>query len=259
MRNRDEIVHSLRICFHSFGNVIDGMNAVQWRAQSLCPEWTAQGVVVHVTTIETALLGWRPGGENPFGAMPDIFAELTALAPAELAARYHAVVAKRLFELEAMTDAEFDAPSFTPVGQATYARFMAVRVFDMWVHERDIRVPLGLSGIDNDTAAEMSLDEVEASIGYIAGKKIGVPDGKGIAFHITGPVHRDIFVKVDGRATRVPALEHPDTVVTTDSLTFMLLACGRIDPEAAIADGRISWSGDHELGGRAARNLSFTM
>jgi hypothetical protein len=39
----------------------------------------------------------------------------------------------------------------------------------------------------------------------------------------------------------------------------MLLACGRIDPEAAIASGKIRWTGDDEIGGRAARNLRFTI
>ena len=39
----------------------------------------------------------------------------------------------------------------------------------------------------------------------------------------------------------------------------MQLACGRIDPEQAIAAGRITWTGDNEWGGRAARNLAFTM
>jgi putative sterol carrier protein len=105
----------------------------------------------------------------------------------------------------------------------------------------------------------MSLAEVEGSIGYIAGKKIGVPDGQGIAFEVTGPVARRILVKVDGRAVRVAELPEPDATLTADTLTFMLLACGRIDPEQAIADGRVSWTGDQALGGRAARNLAFTM
>jgi hypothetical protein len=39
----------------------------------------------------------------------------------------------------------------------------------------------------------------------------------------------------------------------------VLLACGRIDPEAEIAAGTISWSGDDEWGAQAARNLRFTM
>lgn len=259
MRNRDEIVHALRTCFHSFGTLIDSMTPADWATQSLCPAWTSQGVVVHTVTIETALLGWRPGAENPFAAMPAIAAELGALTPAQLVARFHDVAAQRLLELEMLTDDEFDAPSFTPVGQATYARFMAIRVFDLWVHERDIRVPIGRAGVDAGAAAEMSLDEVEGSIGYIAGKKIGVPDGQGIAFHITGPVQRDIFVKVDGRAARVATLADPDATITADLLTFMLLACGRIDPEAAIAERRISWTGDDALGGRAAKNLAFTM
>jgi uncharacterized protein (TIGR03083 family) len=210
--------------------------------------------------IESVLLDWRPdSAENPFVAMPAHVQQLAAMEPKELVARYHEVVGRRLFDLEAMSDSEFDAPSFTPVGQATYARFMAVRVFDLWVHERDITVPLRLATNDSGIAAEMSLDEVQGSIGYIAGKKIGVPDGMGIAFHITGPVNRDIFVKVEGRATRVPELADPDVVLHADFLTFMLLACGRVDPEVAIGQRHISWTGDAELGSRAARNLAFTM
>jgi uncharacterized protein (TIGR03083 family) len=260
MSTREQIVHNLRTSLHSFGSLLDGLTAEQWSVQSLCPAWTTHGVAVHTTTIESALLGWRPdSGDNPFAPMGDIAQELSALSPDALRARYHEVVLGRLHELERMTDDEFDAPSFTPVGQATYSRFMAIRVFDIWAHEQDVRVPLGLPGDAGGAAAEMALDEVERSIGYIAGKKIGLADGQSIAFHLTGPVHRDIFVKVDGRAARVPELPNPDVTVTADSLTFMLLACGRIDPGPAIADGRISWIGDADIGERAARNLAFTM
>lgn len=259
MTTREQIVHNLRAAMHSFGSVIDALTPEQWQAPSLCPAWTVQGVVHHVATIEGGLLGWRPGGEHPFAAMGAIGDELALLSAADLRARYHALVAARLREIEAMTDDEFDAPSFTPVGQGTYGRFMTIRVFDIWVHERDIRVALGIPGDDGGAAAEMSLDEVQGSIGYIVGKKIGVPEGKGIAFHVTGPVQRDIFVKVDGRAARVPELANPDVTVETDLLTFMLLACGRIDPEGAVADGRVHWTGDADLGARAARNLAFTM
>nr|CRL68157.1 hypothetical protein CPGR_00012 [Mycolicibacter nonchromogenicus] len=47
--------------------------------------------------------------------------------------------------------------------------------------------------------------------------------------------------------------------VVTDSTTFIQLACGRIDPQAQIDSGAITWTGDEELGDRAARNLRFTM
>jgi uncharacterized protein (TIGR03083 family) len=259
MSNATEIRNNLRTVFTSFGSVVDRLTPEQWIAQSLCPAWTVQGVVLHVTMIETALLGWRPGQDSPFNAMPAIAAELGDLDPMALAERYRTVTGQRIAELDAMTDDEFAVASLTPVGPGTYGRFMAIREFDMWVHERDIRVPLHMPGDDGGPAAEMALDEVHSSIGFIAGKKIGLSDGQGIAIEVTGPVTRRIMAKVNGRAARVEELPTPDVTLTTDLLTFMLLACGRIDPELPIADGRITWSGDAELGAHAARHLAFTM
>ncbi len=259
MSTATEIRNNLRTVFTSFGSVVDRLTPEQWIAQSLCPAWTVQGVVLHVTMIETALLGWRPGQDSPFNAMPRIAAELGDLDPMALAEKYRTVTSQRIAELDAMTDEEFAVSSLTPVGPGTYGRFMAIREFDMWVHERDIRVPLHMPGDDGGPAAEMALDEVHGSIGFIAGKKIGLSDGQGIAIEVTGPVTRRIMAKVNGRAARVEELPTPDVTLNTDLLTFMLLACGRIDPELPIADGRISWSGDAELGAHAARHLAFTM
>lgn len=257
--SRLDLIDNLRSVFQSFGVVVDGLTVEQWEARSLCPAWTMREVVVHVTAIETALLGWRPGDDNPFARMAAIQPELLALSPADLAHRYHEVTTDRIAEVTAMTDDEFSQPSLTPVGPGTYGRFMAIRCFDVWVHERDIRVPLGLDGNDGGPSAELALDEVHASLGYIVGKKIGLADGKGIAIELTGPVQRRLLAKVDGRAARVDELPSPDATITMDSLTFMLLACGRIDPGEPLSDGRISIAGDTELGDHAARNLSFTM
>ncbi len=259
MSGRTDIVANLRTVMGSLGRLAESLTPEQWQVQSLCPAWTVQGVLVHVTTIEQALLGWRPGDENPFAAMPSIVAELDALPADRLVERFRSLCEQRVTELEAMTDEQFDEPSLTPVGPGTYGRFMQIREFDIWVHERDMRVPLGLEGDDGGAAAEMALDEVQGSIGYIVGKKIGLADGLGIAFDLTGPVHRRILAKVDGRATRVDELPAPDVTLTMDSLTFMLLACGRIDPSEPLADGRISLGGDVTLAEHAARHLAFTM
>ena len=257
--SRLQLTDNLRSVFQSFGAVVDGLTDEQWAAQSLCPAWKMRDVVVHITAIEAALLGWRPGDDNPFVRMATIQPELQSLSDTDLALRYHEVIHARLAELDEMTDDEFAQPSLTPVGPGTYGRFMTIRCFDVWVHERDIRVPLGIGGDDSGPAAELSLDEVHASLGYIVGKKIGLADGKGIAFELTGPVHRRLLAKVDGRAARVEELDSPDVTLTMDSLTFMLLACGRIDPAEPLSDGRLSIGGDVELGTRAAHNLSFTM
>ena len=40
---------------------------------------------------------------------------------------------------------------------------------------------------------------------------------------------------------------------------LLQLAGGRIDPQAQIDAGRVTWTGDGEFGDRAARNLRFTI
>ena len=89
--------------------------------------------------------------------------------------------------------------------------------------------------------------------------EVSLPEGSSIAFRLTGPLVREIDVAVDGRAKQVDHLDNPTATLTTDSTTFIMLACGRIDPQAQIDSGAVSWTGDAELGERAARNLRFTM
>ena len=128
--NRTTITANLRTVFESFGSVAERLTPEQWHAQSLCPAWTAQGVVAHVTAVEAALTGWRPGDENPFAAIPALAEEVSVLQPPALLERYCAVTAARLAELATMTDEEFANPSITPVGLGTYGRFMTIREFD---------------------------------------------------------------------------------------------------------------------------------
>ena len=231
-----------------------------WATQSLCPAWSVHGVVSHLAGIEMALSGWTPEGDKPapFQQIPPFMAEAKGWSGAKLLARFEQILAGRKTELRALSDADFAATSWTPVGVQTYGRFMAVRVFDFWVHEQDIRVPVGHEGHLSGPAAEMSLDEVRQSFGYIAGKKAGVPDGQSVTVHLTGPITADLSAEVLGRARVVEQLAHPTAEMTTDFLTFMLLACGRIDPEVPIAAGKVQLSGDLTLAGQLARNLRFT-
>ena len=259
MTNRTDAISNISAAWRSLGDVAGALTPEQWIAQSLCPAWDMRGVVCHIATIDEALIGWAPGSEVPWSKMGEISTELAGLAPAELVARYNEMVVRRIAELETMSDDDFATPGNTPIGPGTYGRFMEIRTFDIWVHERDVRVPLGIAGDDSGPTAERSLDEVHNSLGYIVGKKIGLDDGQSIAFDVTGPVTRRMCVQVDGRAKVVPAVDSPDATVSSDSLTFMLLACGRLNPQEPIDAGRITWTGDAVIGERAARNLRFTI
>ncbi|MBB3601190.1 uncharacterized protein (TIGR03083 family) [Mycolicibacterium sp. BK556] len=260
MRSLDEIRTALQACYTAIEDLCDELTDAEWEAQSLCPDWDMRGVVQHVASIEAVMTGWLPedvATPPPFEKAAEFLAGTDD--PAVLVEKVRAVFAARRRDLSALTDADLDRPSWMPVGPGTYGRFLEIRVFDFWVHVRDITIPLGRLTDDGGLPAELALAQVESSIGYIAGKKVGVPEGSSLAFQLVGPVVREIDVAVNGRAKQVDRLDNPTATLTTDSTTFVMLACGRIDPQAQIDSGAVSWSGDAELGERAARNLRFTM
>lgn len=256
-RTPDDIRAALEQCYTAMEKLATDLSDADWQVQSLCPDWTVRGVFDHVVSIEAVLAGWLPDSVDalpPFERAAEFVAD-----PTPYPEKMHAVFEQRRRDLAALTPGDYDRPSWMPVGPGTLGRFLAIRVFDIWVHERDITTALGRSTDDGGIAAELSLDQVDNSIGYIVGKKVGLPDGTSITFDLTGPVTRKLHVRVDGKATAVEHLDDPDVVVTTDSTTFIQLASGRIDPQDQIDAGRIRWTGNDELGDRAARNLRFTM
>lgn len=256
-RSLSEVRDALEKCYDSMDMLCADLSEADWQAQSLCPDWTVRGVVDHVTGIEAAMAGWLPEDNAtppPFERAAEFVADESPYLD-----KVRAVYDRRRSDLAALSTADLDRPSWTPVGPGTYGRFLAIRVFDFWVHERDITTALGRVTDDTGVAAEIALAEVEGSIGYIVGKRVGLPDGKSITFDLTGPIVSQIHVSVDGRAKAVDRLDTPDVIVTTDSTTFIQLACGRIDPQTTIDSTAITWKGDDALGDRAARNLRFTM
>lgn len=238
------------------------MADADWKVQSLCPDWRARDVVGHLGMMERVMTGWLPGSVEeipPLSRVEPYTEQVAALDDAAFAGRIGEIFADRRADLAALQDADLSRPSWTPVGPKTYGRFLEIRVFDFWVHERDITTPLGWPTDDTGPRAEIALAEVEGSLGYIVGKKVGLPDGASIVFRLTGPIERDLSVVVDGRAKQVDHIDNPDVILTTDTLTFIQLACGRIDPQAQIDAAKVTWTGNNDFGDRAARNLRFTM
>ncbi len=253
---------SLEQCYDAIESVCTRLDSAQWQTQSLCPDWTARDVVSHLGMMERVMTGWLPGSADeaaPLDRIAPYRADVAVLDDKAFADRITAIFTGRRGDLAKLTDADLVLPSWTPIGTRTYGGFLEIRIFDFWVHERDITTPLSWPTDDAGPRAEIALGQVESSIGYIVGKKVGLPDGTSIVFHLTGPTPRDISVAVDGRARKVDSVAHPTVELTTDSTTFIQLAAGRIDPQQQIDNGRVRWTGDSQLGDRTARNLRFTI
>ena len=262
MTDLSTIRMALQESFDAIETMGPSLTPDEWETPSLCPDWTVRAVFEHLVGIENALVSWIPDAVDtppPFARASSFTKEVSELEAPAFLERVDGVLGRRRQDLMTIVSSDLDRPSWTPVGPGSYGRFMEIRVFDFWVHERDISTPLHRPTDDTGARAEIALAEVERSLGYIVGKKVGLPDGRSIVFHLSGPIVRDIAVVVDGRAMVVDRVARADVEISTDTLTFMQLACGRIDPQDSIADGRIVWTGDSEFGERAARNLRFTM
>ncbi|MEI2696799.1 MAG: maleylpyruvate isomerase family mycothiol-dependent enzyme [Microthrixaceae bacterium] len=127
-----------------------GLDEHQWATPTCLPGWTVKDVLAHIAGIERMIEG-DPAPtidvshlghiRNDFAAAVEVWVEdQRHLSGEAVLDGFRDVVARRRAALAAMTQADFDAPSWTPVGRdETYGRFMRIRHFDIYLHELDIR------------------------------------------------------------------------------------------------------------------------
>jgi uncharacterized protein (TIGR03083 family) len=242
-----------------------------WDRPTGCPGWSVRDVYSHVIGTESALLGrdpappleaYGPHVRNDMGRGNEAEVLLRRDRPGPaIVAELEEVTAARLSALRAIGDEGFAAETMTPAGPGTYGDFMAVRVFDCWVHEQDVRRAVGRPGHLSGPAVDRSLASTMAVMPYVVGKRAGAPEGATVAFDVTGQTARRWAVAVvDGRAKSVPEVPQEPTVrISADVSTYMALACGRVDPDEELAAGRVAVHGDREIGTTVVRNLGYTI
>jgi uncharacterized protein (TIGR03083 family) len=264
---KDRVVELLGTEWSTIADLLAGLGDEEWPRPAL-PGWDVHDVLAHLIGTERMLTGDQypdpaidAGAHvrNPIGQANEAWVvALRDRSHADLLRDFRSVTADRLAGLRAMSPEEFNAPSWTPAGQATYARFMQIRIFDCWMHEQDIRAAVGIPGNESGVVAEAVLDEVVKALGYIVGKRGRAPDGSSVVIRLTGPVQRDLPVVVDGRARFVDAIAgEPTASLALSSSLFFRLAGGREDAEAAV--GRIELGGDTGLARQLATNLAYTI
>lgn len=272
--SRDGLVSQLHEVWDALIELGSSIDDDGWVAATPCPGWTVAAQYAHVIGTESMLLGRpnpeaAPAGDTPahvrnqIGSFNEVWvAALEARPRQEVLDQLAEVVAARKQALAGMTEEDFAAPSWTPVGQADYRRFMQIRVFDCWVHEQDTRDALGRPGHESGPVAEQSIDEIVRAAGFVVGKKAGTPAGSSVRIRLTGPLTRAIDVDVADRARVVDALAGEPTVdIGLSSTAYARLSCGRATPSEVLAGalGGVELAGDTDLGRRVLEHFAFTI
>jgi len=265
---RRDFVEALADTWQGTAAVGHELDPEEWDTPTECPGWTVRDQISHMIGTEAMLLGWpsppaAPTGLahvlNPIGAFNEAWVDARrGLAGTAVLAEFEEVTRLRLAALDAMTDAELDADSDSPIGRVPYRVFMNVRVMDCWVHEQDIRRAVNRPGHLRGAAAEMTLTRLLGQFGYVVGKRAAPPEGTTVYLDITGPVERSVAVAMEGgRAVPLETVpDAPTTWIVTDSEAYSCLVAGRWTAEEALQRQKVAVHGDADIGRRIVEQLA---
>lgn len=265
--------HSVTLLAEEWAAIDDlytGFDDGHYATATCLPGWTVKDQLSHLLGTE-AMLDGEPTPSvdvshlthlrNDVARAGEAWVEsLRAVPGPDVLDRFRSVTQRRLASLRAMTQADFDAPSWTPAGpDETYGRFMRIRHYDCFLHEHDTRAAVGAPDRDDPSHVRSALDEVATGLGYIVGRKAGLPAGSCVRIDVEGSVSDTWLIEVTDRARVVEHLDGGPTVaITLPTMLFLRLTGGRQDPVPHVGTD-IALSGDDALARQLATHLAFTI
>jgi hypothetical protein len=136
--------------------------------------------------------------------------------------------------------------------------FLAIRVFDLWSHEQDLRRALRTPGGFDGIPAAHSRERMMMGAGNRIQERLSPAAGTTIVFDITGPGGARRAIAFDGERGRAGSdiPEIPTSTLRLDLGTLTVLACGRSDDP--LATSRVVVEGVQNLGHRVLEDLAVT-
>jgi uncharacterized protein (TIGR03083 family) len=198
--------------------VLEALEPDQWNHDTRCEGWSVRDVVVHLSTTnqfwEFSTKAGLEGAPTQFLAEFDPVADPAAMvedsdSSAEEMLAAYVDSTDRLTRLWESIDADgWTALAEAPPGHITVSAVTHHALWDSWIHERDILLPLGIDAV-------VEADEVTANLRYVAalGPMFKVGDHAG-SFSVVG-TEPDTAVTVEiDRTVRVHGTAGADGVFT---------------------------------------------
>lgn len=250
--------------------LVEPLDDEQWAAPTPCAGWSVGDVVAHCVDIE----GWigglpriehtpdfstLPHVKSPIGQFIEVGIDARRGRPKDaVLAEYADVIAARRPQVAALTPGQ-EVQGLT--SKAVPAeRQLATRVFDLWVHEQDIRAGIGVDGHWDSAPAAVAFRQMTKALPFVWGKSVDAPAGSVLRFEVAGPAFADEFivaVDADGRADFVDD-GTPTVGLNASWPDTMRLMCGRVDIDDKSLRERITLTGDSGLGERLLAELPVT-
>jgi uncharacterized protein (TIGR03083 family) len=242
----------------------------EWNRATECPYWSVRDIVSHILGFECELLG----DPRPIHTLPSDLRHITSEAARytevpvdirrhhtapEMTAELDYTIIRRSRQLRnesRQPDAQVRAIAG---GETTLQEQLWGRVFDVWVHEQDLRRALDMPGNLASAAAVLARDFMLRALPKLVAHDAGAKPGSAVVFDVHGPLEfmRTVRVNAEGRGTIDSAVSlGPAVTFVVDWETFLRLLTGRVRP-AAVA-GQVKVEGDADLAEAILRNIAVT-
>jgi uncharacterized protein (TIGR03083 family) len=248
---------------HSFHATAQGLGDDEWSLPTACPGWTVRHQVAHVLALELQLGGeplppaldtYPDHVRNDSGRhMENGIAALADLSPADLVARLGEAVETHLGQLRTV-DLEPDTTVPGTLGTPVpLARFLPIRVLDVWTHEQDVRSATGRALRTEGAATEVARDQSVDLVPFFVVKGAELTPGTSFAIDAPGPLGGQLTVRVgdDGPVASDEVADDVDVTLRMSDETFIRLTGGRVSTDEVEVDG------DEDLGRRVLAHLPF--
>jgi uncharacterized protein (TIGR03083 family) len=152
--------------------MLTGLSDEQWSHPSRCDGWSCRDVIVH---LESTNAFWSASISSGVGGAPTRFLGTfdPVASPAQMVAasdvsanevldRFIASSEALATLLSSLGDGDWAIPAEAPPGHISVSAVAHHALWDSWVHERDVLLPLGITPVEEE-------DEVAACLRYVAG------------------------------------------------------------------------------------------
>jgi uncharacterized protein (TIGR03083 family) len=207
------------------GDLLSELSAEQWASASRCDGWTVQDVVNHLVTVNQFwAMSIKSGAAgtptrylvdfDPVTTPEQLVSSVRSLSPDETLHNYLESNAALRGEVEQLAPAAWDLVAEAPPGHLAIRVLALHALWDAWVHERDIALPLGREGVEEE-------DEIIASLAYVAG---------------LGAALRDVDAPIRRGKLEIQAI-NPDVCLVVDIDASILVSPGPVIGDAVSIAG----------------------
>jgi uncharacterized protein (TIGR03083 family) len=211
---------------------LSNLTSDQWLTQSRCSEWAVRDVVVHLIGVNQFWAGSIQAGlagtptrflENfdPAATPLLMVSALQELSVEETLQRFIASNDGLIATLRALSASDWNSAAEAPPGHIPIRLVAMHALWDAWIHERDIAIPL-------DIACAIENDEVEMCLRYAATLSPALALGYGLAtagiFAVSGTDPDVAFeLRVDESVILHDGLGNDDSVPTLNGGSVELI------------------------------------